>query len=101
LEEVRGEENELPNYHTGIHVDGFDELDIHFVYEKSNVQGAILLLSSQGYKPSPPFANNKCTSQSTQSPGPFIEVTAQPRPGPKRLPTTPHRHYQTLIFLLV
>ena len=40
--------NELPNFKTSIQVDGFDPLDIHFVYQKSNVDGAIPLLFSHG-----------------------------------------------------
>ena len=40
--------NELPNYRTSIAVDGFDTLDIHFVYQKSEVEGAIPLLFSHG-----------------------------------------------------
>ena len=40
--------NQLPNFKTAIHVDGFDSLDIHFVYQKSNVDGAIPLLFSHG-----------------------------------------------------
>ncbi|CAF9921119.1 hypothetical protein IMSHALPRED_005087 [Imshaugia aleurites] len=49
--------NELPNFKTAIQVDGFESLDIHFVYQKSNVEGAIPLLFSHGW------------------PGSFIEVT--------------------------
>ena len=40
--------NELPNFKTTIQVDGFEPLDIHFVYQKSNVEGAIPLLFSHG-----------------------------------------------------
>lgn len=40
--------NELPNFKTAIQVDGFESLDIHFVYQKSNVDGAIPLLFSHG-----------------------------------------------------
>ena len=40
--------NELPNFKTAIQVDGFESLDIHFVYQKSNVNGAIPLLFSHG-----------------------------------------------------
>ena len=40
--------NELPNFKTAIQVDGFESLDIHFVYQKSNVEGAIPLLFSHG-----------------------------------------------------
>lgn len=44
--------NELPNYHTDIQVDGFESLDIHFVHQKSDVEGAIPLLFSHGCKTS-------------------------------------------------
>ena len=40
--------NELPNLKTDIQVDGFESLDIHFVYQKSDVEGAIPLLFSHG-----------------------------------------------------
>lgn len=40
--------NELPNYRTPIHVDGFGTLNIHFVHQKSEVEGAIPLLFSHG-----------------------------------------------------
>ena len=40
--------NELPNFKTAIQVDGFESLDIHFVYQKSKVEGAIPLLFSHG-----------------------------------------------------
>lgn len=40
--------NELPNFKTAIQVDGFESLDIHFVYQKSDVEGAVPLLFSHG-----------------------------------------------------
>ena len=40
--------NKLPQFHTDIHIDGFETLDIHFVYQKSEVEGAIPLLFSHG-----------------------------------------------------
>lgn len=40
--------NELPNFKTAIQVDGFESLDIHFVHQKSDVEGAIPLLFSHG-----------------------------------------------------
>ena len=40
--------NELPNYKTSVTVEGFDPVDIHFIYQKSNVEGAIPLLFSHG-----------------------------------------------------
>ncbi|KAH8589313.1 Alpha/Beta hydrolase protein [Bisporella sp. PMI_857] len=41
--------NKLPQYHTGVKVDGFDELDIHFVWQKSPVKNAIPLLFVHGW----------------------------------------------------
>lgn len=48
--------NKIPQYHTGIKVNGFEELDIHFVWQKSGVKNAIPLLFVHGW------------------PGSFIEV---------------------------
>ena len=45
--------NKLPQYHTDIHIDGFETLDIHFVYQKSEVEGAIPLLFSHGCTTNP------------------------------------------------
>lgn len=45
--------NELFNYKTSIHVDGFGTLDIHFVHQTSEVEGAIPLLFCHGCKLSP------------------------------------------------
>lgn len=42
----------LPQFHTGINVDGFGELDIHFVWQKSEVANAIPLLFVHGCKSS-------------------------------------------------
>jgi hypothetical protein len=42
--------NKLPHHHTGINVDGFGELDIHFVWQKSEVKNAIPLLFVHGCK---------------------------------------------------
>ncbi|KAI5200538.1 tartrate dehydrogenase [Aureobasidium subglaciale] len=41
--------NELPNYNTGIRVDGFNELQIHFVHQKSEVKNAVPLLFCHGW----------------------------------------------------
>lgn len=40
--------NELPNHMTGIEVDGFGELQIHFLYQKSSVKNAVPLLFCHG-----------------------------------------------------
>ena len=42
--------NELPSYKTSIEVDGFDTLDVHFVYQRSPVENAIPLLFCHGCK---------------------------------------------------
>jgi hypothetical protein len=42
--------NRVPQYHTSIKVDGFDELDIHFVWQKSESKNAIPLLFVHGCK---------------------------------------------------
>lgn len=42
--------NKVPQYHTGTKVDGFDELDIHFVWQKSESKNAIPLLFVHGCK---------------------------------------------------
>lgn len=40
--------NRLPNYKSKINVDGFGDLDIHFVWQKSEIEGAIPLLFCHG-----------------------------------------------------
>ena len=40
--------NELPHFHTEVELDGFGSLDIHFVHQRSEVQGAIPLLFVHG-----------------------------------------------------
>lgn len=40
--------NKVPQFHTAVKVDGFDELDIHFVWQKSEVKNAIPLLFVHG-----------------------------------------------------
>ena len=40
--------NQLPNFHVAIPIEGFETLDIHFVHQKSEVQGAIPLLFCHG-----------------------------------------------------
>lgn len=42
--------NELPNFKTAIHVDGFEPLDIHFIHQRSDVDRAIPLLFCHGCK---------------------------------------------------
>jgi hypothetical protein len=42
--------NQFSQFHTRIEVDGFAELDIHFVYQKSKVKNAIPLLFCHGCK---------------------------------------------------
>ena len=45
--------NEHPNFHTEIQADGFEALDVHFVYQKSEVENAIPLLFVHGCTFSP------------------------------------------------
>ena len=40
--------NELPNYHTKVPVQGFGDVDIHFLHEQSSVPNAIPLLFVHG-----------------------------------------------------
>ena len=42
--------NKLPNFQTEISVDGFDPLNVHFVYQKSQTSTAIPLLFVHGCK---------------------------------------------------
>ncbi|KAH6985467.1 Alpha/Beta hydrolase protein [Ilyonectria destructans] len=49
--------NEIPQFRTEISVEGFDPVDLHFVHQKSDVEGAVPLLFLHGW------------------PGSFIEVT--------------------------
>ncbi|EXJ53620.1 uncharacterized protein A1O5_13187 [Cladophialophora psammophila CBS 110553] len=49
--------NEFPNFETTVHVDGFGDIDMHFLHQKSVVKGAIPLLFVHGW------------------PGSFLEVT--------------------------
>ena len=42
--------NQLPQFTTKIAVEGFGELDVHFVHQKSDVPGAIPLLFVHGCK---------------------------------------------------
>ena len=48
--------NRIPQFKTGIKVDGFEQLDVHFVWQKSELKNAIPLLFVHGW------------------PGSFIEV---------------------------
>lgn len=51
--------NRLPQFHTGIEIDGFGELDIHFVWQISSVKNAIPLLFSHGCRCSPGAQDRK------------------------------------------
>ena len=48
--DIEAKINKLPNYCTTIQADGFEPLKIHFVHQKSEVQGAIPLLFCHGCK---------------------------------------------------
>ena len=43
--------NELPQFKTKVTVDGFDDVDMHFIHQKSGTAGAIPLLFVHGCKP--------------------------------------------------
>ncbi|KAG9230946.1 Alpha/Beta hydrolase protein [Amylocarpus encephaloides] len=43
--------NQVPQYHTPVRVDGFEELDMHFVWQESPVENAIPLLFVHGVGP--------------------------------------------------
>ena len=49
--------NELPQFKTKVMVDGFEEVDMHFVYQKSDIPGAIPLLFVHGCELSPESTN--------------------------------------------
>lgn len=51
--------NELPNYRTPIDVDGFGTLAIHFIHQKSPVEGAIPLLFCHGCSYPTPTSSEK------------------------------------------
>ena len=42
--------NEYPQFHTGIEVDGFGSLDVHYIYQESEAKDAIPLLFVHGCK---------------------------------------------------
>ena len=80
--------NEYPHFHTDIDVEGFGNLDIHFVHQRSEVEGAIPMLFSHGCKLlNPPNIVKKflivfqsrcrlvsCPLTAYAGPGSFIEV---------------------------
>ncbi|MCJ1228128.1 hypothetical protein MMC12_004789 [Toensbergia leucococca] len=41
--------NQMPNFRTSIHIDGFESIDLHFIHQKSQVEGAIPLLFCHGW----------------------------------------------------
>lgn len=69
--------NELPHFKTKIHYDDakFDPIDLHFIYHKSEVKGAIPLLFVHGCK-CPPQTNLNYDSliQSTQGQEAFLKL---------------------------
>jgi hypothetical protein len=56
--------NRIPQYKTPVHVDGFGELDIHFVWQKSEVKNAIPLLFVHGCKDAVSNTTYSCYSLS-------------------------------------
>ncbi len=51
--------NKVPQFHTPINVDGFGDLDIHFVWQKSEVKNAVPLLFVHGCMSSSLFVFSK------------------------------------------
>jgi hypothetical protein len=47
--------NELPNYRKKMNVERFGDFEVHFVWQKSEVEGAIPLLFCHGCKSTPTF----------------------------------------------
>lgn len=45
--------NQVPQFETEVEIEGFEVLDIHFVHQKSDVEGAIPLLFVHGCKCNP------------------------------------------------
>ncbi|KAF2638031.1 alpha/beta-hydrolase [Massarina eburnea CBS 473.64] len=46
---TEAELNELPQFRTGVQVEGFGEVDVHFVWQRSGREGAIPLLFCHGW----------------------------------------------------
>lgn len=44
------EMNKLPNFRKKVKVEGFGEIDVHFVHQRSEVEGAVPLLFCHGCK---------------------------------------------------
>ena len=42
--------NELPNYEVQVEIDGFGPVDMHFLHQKSDVEGAIPLCFCHGWR---------------------------------------------------
>ncbi|KAI4143507.1 MAG: hypothetical protein L6R39_004548, partial [Caloplaca ligustica] len=71
--------NELPNFKTPIEVDGFGSLDIHFVHQKSPIEGAIPLLFAHGW-PGSFLEVQKILPLLTSSTTPSFHVVAPSHP---------------------
>jgi hypothetical protein len=71
--------NELPNYRKKVNVDRFGDIDVHFVWQKSEVEGAIPLLFCHGCELTP-YLSNRITrskyqgSNTTQGPVPSSKL---------------------------
>ena len=65
--------NALPMFTRTIAVDGFGELSVHYVHQRSSVEGAIPLLFVHGCTSYPVFTSVSLTSRT--GPGSFLEVT--------------------------
>ncbi|KAI4114132.1 MAG: hypothetical protein LQ338_008049 [Usnochroma carphineum] len=71
--------NELPNYRTSIDVERFGSLDIHFVHQKSPIDGAIPLLFAHGW-PGSFLEVSKILPLLTSTTGPSFHVVAPSLP---------------------
>ncbi|KAI9655326.1 MAG: hypothetical protein M1821_005473 [Bathelium mastoideum] len=64
--------NELPQFTTNVPVDGFDEVNVHFVHQRSNVAEAVPLLFCHGW--TNPLTIVSSIPTYKEQPGSFIEV---------------------------
>lgn len=68
------EVNKLPMFTRNIAVDGFGTLDIHYVHQKSEREGAIPLFFSHGCKRSPFSSVSAAYTDERVGPGHFLEA---------------------------
>lgn len=65
--------NTLPQFTTTVEVDGFGDLDIHFIHKRSKSADSIPLLFCHGCKSW--YSISLCFANNFQGPGSFLEVT--------------------------